>query len=71
VSEEEILGAIGFLYRCEGVIAEPAGAAAAAAYRKRPDPGGPVALLVTGRNITDELRRRAGLPLATASEPHR
>jgi threonine dehydratase len=71
LSEEEIIDAIRFLYASEGVIAEPAGAAAAAGYRKRPDPRGPVALLVTGGNITDDLRERAGLPRATASQPHR
>ena len=61
VSEEEMAEAIGRLYRGEGVVAEPAGAAATAAFLKPPALDGPVALLVTGRNISQEIRLRAGL----------
>jgi threonine dehydratase len=61
VSEEEMVEAIGRLYRGEGVVAEPAGAAATAAFLKPPALDGPVALLVTGRNISHEIRLRAGL----------
>ena len=50
VSEEQMLQAIAHLYNEEGVLAEPAGAAATAAlsgYPPRED-GGDVVLLVTG-----------------------
>ena len=62
VSEDEMIEAIRRLYRDEGVVAEPAGAAATAAFLKDTAPNGPVALLVTGGNLTDEVRQRAGLP---------
>lgn len=66
VSEDELITAIHSLYASEGVIAEPAGAAATAAYLKQPHPTDPVALLVTGANLTDTIRNRAGLPPAPA-----
>ena len=62
VSEEEMIAAMGRLYRDEGVVAEPAGAAATAAFLKDGNASGQVVLLVTGRNVTDALRLRAGLP---------
>lgn len=63
VTEEELLGAIRLLYEREKVLAEPAGAAATAAFFKEPNQG-PVVLLVTGANISDALRVRVGLPAA-------
>jgi len=62
VSEEELLGAVRLLHDHEGIVAEPAGAAAAAAFLKQPYCHGPVALLVTGGNISNAVRARAGLP---------
>jgi threonine synthase len=62
VSEAELLGAIRRLYELRGVVAEPAGAAAAAAFLKQPLSVGPAVLLVTGGNITDAIRARAGIP---------
>jgi threonine dehydratase len=63
VSEEEMIEAIRHLYR-EGITAEPSGAAATAAFLKQPPSEGPAVLLVTGGNITDPIRQRAGLPTA-------
>ena len=62
VSEDEMLTAIRLLHEHAGVIAEPAGAAATAAFLKQPFSPGPVAALVTGGNIPDAIRLRAGLP---------
>jgi threonine dehydratase len=67
VSEEELLNAMRSLFVSEGVLAEPAGAAATAAYLKQPTADGPVVLLVTGANVTDEIRLRAGLPATSAA----
>jgi threonine dehydratase len=60
VSEAQMIDAIRHLYVRENVLAEPAGAAATAAYLARPF-SGRVALLVTGANITDEVRQQAGI----------
>jgi len=60
VSEDELVDAIRRLHR-EGVTAEPAGAAATAAFLKQPVSSGLVVLLVTGGNISDAVRERAGL----------
>jgi len=60
VSEDEMIEAIRRLHR-EGVIAEPSGAAATAAFLKQPSSGGPAVMLVTGGNITDAIRHRAGI----------
>lgn len=60
VSEEEMIEAIRRLHR-EGVTAEPSGAAATAAFLKQPPSSGPAALLVTGGNLTDAIRLRAGI----------
>src|ERR1035441_7659831 len=61
VSEEQMLHAIAHLYKEEGVLAEPAGAAATAAFLANPRHEGSVVMLVTGANISDDVRRRAGL----------
>jgi threonine dehydratase len=60
VSEDEMIEAIRRLYR-EGVTAEPSGAAATAAFLKQPPASGPAVLLVTGGNLTDAIRNRAGI----------
>ena len=62
VSEEQMLHAIAHLYREEGVLAEPAGAAATAAFLARSQPRGSTVLLVTGANISGEVRTKAGVP---------
>jgi threonine dehydratase len=62
VSEDELLGAIRLLHDRERIVAEPAGAATTAAFMKQPYRHGPVALLVTGGNISNAVRARAGLP---------
>jgi len=60
VSEEEMLSAIRHLREKEGVDAEPAGAAATAAFRKtKAEPCRVVVLLMTGANISPEVRRTA------------
>ncbi|MFZ3266579.1 MAG: pyridoxal-phosphate dependent enzyme [Terriglobales bacterium] len=61
VSEKQMLRAIAHLYKEEGVLAEPAGAAATAAFLANPLHEGSVVLLVTGANISENVRRRAGL----------
>jgi len=60
VSEAQMIDAIRHLYVRENVLAEPAGAAATAAYLAVPV-SGRVALLVTGANIADEVRQQAGI----------
>jgi len=62
VSENEMLGAIRLLYERETVLAEPAGAAATAAFLRHPAPAGSAVLLVTGANISSEVRTQAGIP---------
>jgi threonine dehydratase len=60
VSEEEMLRAILLLKTKDGVTAEPAGAAASAAYLKcEKSFGQRIALLVTGANISPEISKRA------------
>ena len=66
VSENEMMAAIEQLWRAEQVIAEPAGAAATAAYLKDVEPAGVSVVLVTGANIAPDLHAliqdsRAGL----------
>jgi threonine dehydratase len=61
ISEDEMIAAVRLLHERQAVLAEPAGAAATAAFLKRPEPSGPVALLVTGANLSDEVRQRAGI----------
>jgi threonine dehydratase len=62
VSENEMLAAIGLLHQHAQAVAEPSGAAATAAFLKQPFARGPVAALVTGGNLSDAIRLRAGLP---------
>jgi threonine dehydratase len=60
VSEDEMLQAIGRLVMDEHIVAEPAGAAATAAYLKTADVHrGKVALLVTGANASTRVLRQA------------
>ncbi len=60
VSEEQMIGAVRCLFLEEKILAEPAGAAATAAFLAHPVADS-VALLVTGGNISDDVRRRAGI----------
>lgn len=57
VSEEEMMSAIRLL-ASEGVIAEPAAAAPAAAILKEPPESQNIVLIVTGSNLSPELRRK-------------
>jgi threonine dehydratase len=57
VSEREIAHAVRD-YALAGIRVEGSGAASLAAYRKRRGDSDPVVLIVTGRNIDDELHRR-------------
>ncbi len=61
VSEDQMVGAIRHLYEQEGVIAEPAGAAATAAFLASPRRDETTVLLVSGSNISQEIRRLAGI----------
>jgi threonine dehydratase len=58
VSEREIARAVGD-YAAAGIRVEGAAASALAAFRQLAPVGGPTVLIVTGRNIDDELHRRA------------
>jgi threonine dehydratase len=58
VSERAIARAVG-AFAAAGIRVEASAAAALAALVELPEPGGPVALIVTGRNIDDDLYRRA------------
>ncbi|MGH9467023.1 MAG: threonine ammonia-lyase [Terriglobales bacterium] len=60
VSEDQMLAAVRLLYERAGVLAEPSGAAATAAWLQHP-PSGPAVALVTGANIAPAIRLRAGL----------
>jgi threonine dehydratase len=62
VSDEQMIDAIRHLHEKENVLAEPAGAAATAAYLANPI-SGRVALLVSGSNIADDVRQQAGIAL--------
>jgi threonine dehydratase len=59
VSEQEMLAAIAQLHRYEHVTAEPAGAAATAAWLKRGDPYRTSVALVTGGNIAPDVLERS------------
>jgi len=61
IGEAAMIAAIRHLYREEGVLAEPAGAATTAAWLQHPSSSGRSVLLVTGANITDAVRERAGI----------
>jgi threonine dehydratase len=69
VSEEEMLAAIRHLHECEGILAEPAGAATTAALLKtgKAHAGKAIVLLVSGANISEEILRRALQPLENNS----
>jgi threonine dehydratase len=58
VSEREIARAVGD-YAAAGIRVEGAAGAALAAFRELPPDGDSTVLIVTGRNIDDELHRRA------------
>ena len=58
VTEEEMLAAIRHLRNREGLLAEPSGAAATAAYMKDRSPGVTNVLLVTGCNISPGVESR-------------
>lgn len=60
VSEQQMLDAIRHLFLREKVLAEPAGAAATAACLAQPI-AGRVVLLVSGANMSEEVRRQAGI----------
>ena len=62
VSEDQMLKAISHLYREERVLAEPAGAAATAAFLQDSRCSGTIVVLVTGANIAPDVRHRAGIP---------
>lgn len=60
VSDEQMLAAVGHLVIEEHVVAEPSGAAAAAALMFNPVVHrGPVVLIISGANVTRETLRRA------------
>jgi threonine dehydratase len=60
VDEDELLAAVAELHREHGLVVEGAGAAAVAAVRSgKAAPDGRVVALVTGRNVTDDVVRRA------------
>jgi len=59
VTEDELLDAIAYLHREHGVVAEGAGAAGVAAVRSSGDRAGTIVVVVTGRNVTDDVLRRA------------
>jgi threonine dehydratase len=59
VSEDQLLGAIALLLLDEHIVAEPAGAAATAAFLSYRGLRGDAALLVTGQNIPREILLRA------------
>jgi threonine dehydratase len=61
VSEDQMLHAINHLYKEEGVLAEPAGAATTAAFLAHPPAAGTVVLVISGSNISDAIKRRAGI----------
>jgi threonine dehydratase len=61
VSESDLLDAVGWLLFHEHLVAEPAGAASLAAFRKHGPIEGTAVLLVTGCNISSELLKRAAL----------
>ena len=60
VSEQEMIAAIDLLYNREQLVAEPAGAAATAAFLKYPPAARTSVVLVTGGNIAPESHAEAG-----------
>jgi threonine dehydratase len=65
VTEAELLEAIGCLLFQEHLVAEPAGAAPVAAFRKTGSTELRTALLVTGSNISSELLKHAAITFQT------
>jgi len=61
VSEEQMIEAIRRLYTGEKIVAEPSGAAATAGFLAKPA-SGRIALVVSGGNISPEIRERVGIP---------
>jgi len=55
VGEGEMMDAMALLHAREGIVAEPAAAAATAALLKRPDSSGAIVALVTGSNLAPDL----------------
>ena len=69
VSEQELLNAIGRLLIYEHVVAEPAGAAAMAAFLKAANPGSSnVVLLVTGANLSSETLQAVSQTISTRAD---
>ena len=61
VTEQDMLDAIRHLHLEEGIVAEPAGAAATAAFMRDGSQAPVTVLLVTGRNIAPDVATRAGV----------
>jgi [ribosomal protein S5]-alanine N-acetyltransferase len=61
VSEGEMMDAMALLSAREGIVAEPAAAAATAAILKRPDRSGAIVALVTGSNLAPDLAAKVRL----------
>jgi threonine dehydratase len=61
VSEAEMLAAIARLQTGEQITAEPAGAAATAAWLKQPAPASIAVAVVTGQNIAPDISQRVGI----------
>jgi threonine dehydratase len=59
VTEDALLDALAHLHREHGLVAEGAGAAGVAAVRSSAQVTGTVVVVVTGRNVTDDVLRRA------------
>ncbi len=70
VSERELFEAVRQLQVEEDVVAEPAGAAALAAYRKLDALPGPTVLIVSGGNIAPELQAAVDAGLAELPSDH-
>ena len=60
VSEEQMIEAVRHLYLNENMLTEPSGAAATAGFSAQPA-SGKIVLLVSGGNISPEIRERAGI----------
>ena len=67
VSERAIAASLAACHDA-GVAVEPSAAAAVAALREEPDLGGPVVLVMTGRNVDDVLVARARTDLGSFPE---
>ena len=56
-----MMDAMALLHAREGIVAEPAAAAATAALLKRPDSSGAIVALVTGSNLAPDLAAKVRL----------